>query len=289
MKLKNKYKIITLFCATIISNSFAAVNDLIPSDYEPPLANSTVMSLNYLTKELNTATLPKDQYVKQNTYALRYTYGFDIDGKILALGVAVPYSDLKTHGSTLSSYIGEKSSGLSDTVFSATYWLINDRKTKDFLGLTLTHALSNGKYNESQSLNAGENRYKTTLALGYITKLSDSFLIELSPEIGFYGDNETATSKTEQKNSYALTSNLRYKPTNKYELFVGFQENYLKETIVNDIEQNNNHFYQKYSFGGAYYTDKFNQFMIRFASEADKEYGLKADKEMLVRYRWWFK
>ena len=29
--------------------------------------------------------------------------------------------------------------------------------------------------------------------------------------------------------------------------------------------------------------------MIRFATEADKEYGLKADKEMLVRYRWWFK
>ena len=289
MNLRNKYKFITLFCATIISNSFAAINDLIPSDYEPPLANSTIISLNYLTKELNTATLPKDQYVRQNTYALRYHYGLDIDGKILSLGFALPYSDLNTHGDTLSSYIGEKSTGLSDTVFSATYWFITDRKTRDFLGLTLTHAIANGKYNESQSLNAGENRYKTTLALGYITKLSDSFLIELSPEIGFYGDNETATSRIEQKNSYALTSNLRYKPTNKYELFVGIQENYLKETIKNDVEQNNNHTYQKYSLGGAYYTDKFNQFMIRFATEADKEYGLKAEKEMLVRYRWWFK
>ena len=67
-----------------------------------------------------------------------------------------------------------------------------------------------------------------------------------------------------------------------------FQENYLKETTINDAEQNNNHSYQKYSFGGAYYTDKFDQFMIRFATEADKEYGLKADKEMLIRYRWWF-
>ena len=89
--------------------------------------------------------------------------------------------------------------------------------------------------------------------------------------------------------SYSLTSNLRYKPTKKYELFVGVQENYLKETIVNGKEQNNDHSYQKYSLGGAYYTDKFDQFMIRFATEADKEYGLKADKEMLVRYRWWFK
>ena len=286
-----KSKLLSIICllSCFYQNSNAAVNDLIPSDYEPPLANSTVMSLNYLTKELNTNSLPKDQYVRQNTYALRYTYGLDIDGKILALGVALPYSDLTTHGSTLSSYIGDKSTGLSDTVFSATYWLINDKKNKDFLGLTVTHAIDNGKYNESQGLNTGENSNKTTLAIGYITKLSNYFLIDLSPEIGFYGDNETATYTMEQKNSYALTSNLRYKPTNKYELFVGVQENYLKETVLNNIEQNNNYTYQKYSFGGAYYTDKFNQFMIRFATEADKEYGLKADKEMFIRYRWWFK
>ncbi len=286
-----KPKLLSIICllACFYQSSNAAINDLIPSDYEPPLADSTVMSLNYLTKELNTTTLSKDQYVRQNTYALRYNYGFDINGKILSLGFALPYSDLNTHGNTLSSYIGEKSTGLSDTVFSATYWLITDRKTKDFLGLTITHYINDGKYNESQVLNAGENRNKTTLAIGYITKISDNFLIELSPEVGFYGDNETATSKIEQKNSYAITSNLRYKPTNKYELFVGIQENYLDETIVNGKNQNNDYTYQKYSFGGAYYTDKSGQFIIRFATEADKEYGLKADKEMFVRYRWWFK
>lgn len=84
-----KSKLLTIVCLlSCFHNLNAAINDLIPSDYEPPLANSTVMSLNYLTKELNTNSLPKDQYVNQNTYALRYTYGLDIDGKILALGVA---------------------------------------------------------------------------------------------------------------------------------------------------------------------------------------------------------
>ena len=39
---------------------------------------------------------------------------------------------------------------------------------------------------------------------------------------------------------------------------------------------------------GGYCTDKFHQFMIRFATEADKEYGLEINKEVLVRYRWWF-
>lgn len=286
LNLKNKYIFISLFCA--ISNSFGAVNDIIPGDYQAPLANSTIMSLNYLTKELNTNSLPNNQYIKQNSYALRYTYGFDIDGKILALGVAIPYSDLKTHGDTLSSLIGEKSTGFNDMIFSSTYWFINDRKNKNFLALTMTYTTPSGKYNESQVLNTGDNKYKTTFNLGYITKISENFLIEISPEIAFYGDNETSNSTTEQKTSYAINSNLRYKPNNKYEIFAGFQENYLSETIKNGIEQNNDCFYQKYSFGGAYYTDKFDQIILRFAKEVNKEYGFETDKEILLRYRWSF-
>lgn len=283
----NKYKFLIIIFG-LVSNLFSAVNDLIPSDYEPPLANTSVVSLNYLTKDLTASTLSKEQYVKQNTYVLRYTYGFDIEGNILALGFAIPYSDLKTHGDTLSRYIGEESIGFNNSILSTSYWLINDRKNKEFLALTFTLYTPTGKYNESQSLNAGENRYKGTLAIGYITKLFDDFLFELSPEIGFYGDNQTNNSTIEQKNSYSLSSNLRYKPNNFYELFIGFQENYQGETIKNGIEQNEDYFYQKYSFGGAYYFDKSHQIMIRVAQENNKEYGFETDKEVLLRYRWWF-
>lgn len=244
--------------------------------------------VNYLTKELHTNTLPSNQYVKQNTYALRYSYGFDIDGKILSLAVAIPYSNLKTQGDNLSSFIGEKSSGLSDSIFSSTYWFISDRKNKEFLALTMTLSTPNGKYEESQLLNAGEDRYKTTFNIGYITKISENFIFEISPEIAFYGNNKTENDKIEQKNSYAINSNLRYKPNKKYELFSGFQHNLQSETIKNNIEQNNDYFYQKYSLGAAYYTDKFHQIMVRFAQEADKEYGFKTENEMLLRYRFWF-
>ncbi len=235
---------------------------LSPSDYEPPLANTTVMSLNYLTKELITSSLSKEQYIKQNTYILRYTYGFEIDGKILALSFAVPYSDLKTYGDTLSRYMSEKSVGFSDSALSTSYWLVNDRKNKEFLALTMTLYTPNGEYKESQLLNTGENRYKGTLAIGYITKLVDSFLLELSPEIGFYGDNKTQNTTIEQKNSYSLSSNLRYKPNNFYELFIGFQENYQDKTIKNEIVQNEDYFYQKNSLGGAYYINKSQQITL---------------------------
>lgn len=184
--------------------------------------------------------------------------------------------------------IGEKSTGFNDMIFSSTYWFINDRKNKNFLALTMTYTTPSGKYNESQVLNTGDNKYKTTFNLGYITKISENFLIEISPEIAFYGDNKTSNSTTEQKTSYAINSNLRYKPNNKYEIFAGFQENYQSETIKNGIEQNNDCFYQKYSFGGAYYTDKFDQIILRFAKEVNKKYGFETDKEILLRYRWSF-
>lgn len=285
--MKNIYIILLLICGFVI-NMFSAVNDLIPSDYEPPLVSTTVMSINYLTKELTTSSLSKEEYIKQNTCILRYTYGFDMDGKILALGFAVPYSDLKTYGDTLSRYMGEKSTGFSDIALSTSYWLINDRKNKEFLALTMTLYTPNGEYKESQLLNTGENRYKGTLAIGYITKLVDNFLLELSPEVGFYGDNKTSNSTIEQKNSYSLSSNLRYKPNNFYELFIGFQENYQGETTRNDIEQNKDYFYQKYSFGGAYYISKSKQIMFRIAQENNKEYGFETDKEALLRFRYWF-
>lgn len=283
----NKHKLLIILCG-LVSNLFSAVNDFIPSDYESPLANTSVVSFNYLTKELTTSNLSKEEYIKQNTYFLRYTYGFDIEGKILALGFSLPYSDLKTHGDTLSSYIGEKSTGFNDTVLSASYWLVNDRKNRDFLAITITLYTPNGEYKESQLLNTSENRYKGTLAMGYITKLSESFLLELSPEIGFYGDDKTQNCKIEQKNSYSLSSNLRYKPNNFYELFIGFQENYQDQTIKNKIVQNEDYFYEKYSLGGAYYFNKSNQIMFRIAQEDDKEYGFEVNKESLLRYRYWF-
>ncbi|MDD2698433.1 MAG: transporter [Arcobacteraceae bacterium] len=279
-----------LFIVSYTSSLFlyGAVNDIVPSDYEAPLVDTTSMSVNYLSKRLKTNNLPNN-YVSQNTYAVRYTRGINLNDKTLALSVAIPYTNLTSHGTTLPSYVGKESKGMSDIIFSASYWFVNNRKNKDFLATTMTLAIPNGKYDQTQLLNSGENRYKSTVNLGYISKISNDFIIELSPEIAFYGDANTKNGKLKQKPSYAINSNLRYKPNTKFELFGGFQQNYQSETTVNNIEKNDDCFYQKYSFGGAYYTDKFHQIMVKFAKENDKEFGFQGSNEILLRYRWWFK
>lgn len=88
-----------------------------------------------------------------------------------------------------------------------------------------------GEYNPQQLLNIGENRYKSTLNIGYIQKLSDNVLLELSPELALYGSNNNRFGQTlEQRPSYALTSILRYNQTPQLTLFSGFQQNYGGET-----------------------------------------------------------
>ena len=276
-----------LFAQTIF---YAAVNDPIPTDYEAVPVGKTVMSVNYLTKQLHSKAFGSDDnYIKQSTYALRYTHGFNLGGKTIGLGFAIPYTYLETQGSDLfTNALGDKTNGLSDIVMSATYWYINDKKNRDYLASTITLALENGEYDKSNpnKLNPGENRYKATFAIGYITKISNNFIIELVPEVGVYSENKT--TQTKQNPSYALSSSLRYKPNSKYELFLGAQENYQGNTTKQGISQNNEESYEKYRLGAIYYTDKFNQWMIRAATDTNKEFGTKTKDEILLRYRWWF-
>ena len=274
------------------SNIVAAVFDPLPSDYVAPRPGLTIMSINAFDRTTigpyaNGDKLTSDS-ISQRTYFLRYNYGSSFLGYTTSYGFALPYTQLKTEGSTLGSFIGTKSTGWSDFVLSSTLWLINDKKTQEYLGVTFLLVTPSGNYDDSQVLNTSENRYKYVLNLGYIKPINESISLELSPEIAFYGDNKTNTSTTEQKPSYALNTHIRYKLDKNLELFTGYQYSYNSQTVINGINQNNENSSNKYSFGAIYTTKNYNQFMIRYAKESSKEFGMKVKDEFLVRYRWWF-
>jgi hypothetical protein len=249
------------------------------------------MSINYLNRNnsaySNGNKLTNDS-VSQNTAYLRYNYGSKIGDYPTSYGMAVPISDIKTNGETLSNIIGKESKGLNDIVFNSTIWLKANKKNKEYFALTFILVTPTGEFDENQILNAGENRYKYILNAGYIYPISENLFFEIIPEIAFYGDNKTSIKKVEQKPSFAINTNLRYKINKSYEVFSGYQYSYNSETKVDDVEQNNSFSSNKYSLGIFYYTEKFNQFMIRYAKEDDKKFGMKINDEILIRYRWWF-
>jgi hypothetical protein len=272
--------------------TFAAVLDIVPKDYVAGKSGLNIMSVNFLNKNsigpYSKGEKLTNDSISQKSYFLRYNYLSNIAEFATSYGVVLPYTQLKTEGSTLSSAIGEKSNGLSDSLFTSTIWLKNDKKEKEYLGLTFVLVTPSGKYDDSQTLNTSENRYKYVFALGYIRPLSENITFEISPELAFYGDNKTDSSTTKQEPSYALNTYLRYKLNKSYEAFAGYQYSYNSQTTVNNIEQNNEHSSNKYSLGAIYTTEKYNQFMLRYAKEDSKEFGMKVKDEIFLRYRWWF-
>lgn len=272
------------------TNIFAAVYDVIPSDYEAAKPGIQVMSINYINRTLigpySSGDIQTKDSISQNVYFLRYSYTDELFQNPISYNIALPFTTLETKGEILPNAIGEKAKGMNDTVLSSTYWFKADRKNKDYLALTFILAIPTGEYKETQILNIGENRYKYSLNLGYMTKLTDNTILELSPEFTVYDENEH--TKMQQAPSYAINSNLRYKINKNYEVFTGYQYSYNSKTTIDSIEQNNDFFSNKYSLGAFYYTDKYNQFMFKYTKETSKEFGFKIDNEFMIRYRWWF-
>jgi hypothetical protein len=272
--------------------SFGAVLDVVPKDYIAGPSGINTMSINFVNKNsigpYSKGNKLTNDSITQNTYFLRYNYLSTIGQYSTSYGVVLPYTKLKTNGSTLSSAIGEKSNGLSDSLFTATIWLKNDSKTKEYFGTTFVLVMPSNNYDDSQVLNSSENRYKYIFTAGYIKPISDNLTLEIIPELAFYGNNESSSSTSKQKPSYAISSYLRYKIDKTYELFGGYQYSYNSETTVDNIEQNNEHSSNKYSIGAIYTTEKHNQFMLRYAKEDSKEFGMKVKDEFFLRYRWWF-
>ena len=213
-----------------IQSLYGAVYDAIPSDYIAAKPGIQVISINFLERDLigpyNKGNKLTNDSISQKTFYLRYNYTEQINDYTSSFGFALPFSKLETKGSNLGQFIGKKSTGISDLVLSSTLWLKNDNVNKEYLGLTFLVSLPTGKFEESQTLNSGENRYKYIINMGYIKPLDERFTLEVSPELAFYGDNKTTVKEVEQKPSFAINTNLRYKINKSYEVLSGYKKSY---------------------------------------------------------------
>lgn len=283
----------TLFCFNL-SIVNAAVNEVIPGDYEAPAVGINLATLYFAERKMAGPYVEghklTDETVTSLITAVKFTATVDIGGYTVCPMIALPYSVTKSNGDTISAMLGHESVGFSDVLVGATGWLINDKAKNQYLAATLLLFAPTGEYNPQQLLNIGENRYKSTLNIGYIQKLSDDFLIELSPELALYGTNDNSLGRTiEQDTSYAFTTTIRYNQTPQLTLFSGFQQNYGGETIVDGVTQNDTSRMQKATLGGYYYTLAGTQIFFRYAKEFQTQSGMRTSDDFLLRFQWWFR
>lgn len=289
-------KIVVLFSLLSLYSSIAdaAVNEVIPGDYEAPGIGINLATFYLAEKKMVGPYVGGSRLTNENVTALitalKLTATIDVGGYTVCPMIALPYSMAKSNGDTMSAMIGHESSGFADIIVGATGWLINDKPKNQYLAATLLFFAPTGEYNPQQLLNIGENRYKSTLNIGYVQKLSDNFLIELSPELAVYGqNNDSLGRKIKQDPSYALTTTLRYNQTSQLTLFSGFQQNYGGETIVDGVAQNDSSKMQKATAGMYYYTAGGTQILVKYGKEFATQDGMKTSDDFLLRFQWWFR
>lgn len=207
----------------------AALNDIFPTDHIALPDGKKNVALYALHQDnlgpYKNGNKQRDGEITANLYALRigkhfsfgendkYTFG---PLAVLSWGEGTPNATLRATGI-------KEASGYGDLRLGSALWFHIDRENREYAMVSASAILPTGTYDKTKALNYGENRYRYVLAAGWMRSLSDKWVIDLAPEIVYYGDNTEylGNKRLSQDVSYALTGILRYRVTPAFQLYGG--------------------------------------------------------------------
>jgi hypothetical protein len=269
----------------------AAVNDVLPADFFPLATGTTTFAVYAYDRQFSgpysQGNKLLDGQLSSQIVALRAGHFIEVAGMPISLVVVLPWSQNAVSPKPLARALGEEARGLGDLRFGATGWLVANRVSGEYLGLTGLFFVPTGDYDNRQALNVGENRYKFTLNGGWIKPLGGGFIFELIPEVAWFGNNTNYVGgrTLAQKTAYAISSHLRYRANQNWQFHLGGQINRGGETRINTVDQNNASDNSRLMLGTTYLTDdKSHQLIFRVARDIEVKNGFKTDSEIMMRY-----
>jgi hypothetical protein len=269
--------------------ALAAVNDVVPGDYYPPTDGITVLSLYAFHAEHDgpyvNGSKVLDGNITSQTGVLRAVRGFELGGTTFSAVAVLPWIRAKAD-STAAGLLGDQTNGTSDVRLGVTAWLINNKESATYLGVTNMLVAPTGHHDKTQILNAGDNRWKYILAGGLQKDLSKKLILELSPELVFYETNDQYNNgkRHEKDPSYALTSYLRYRYRPDLHFHVGGQLNGGGKTRVDGVESDSAE-NKRATLGATLFLPERKQLILRYAKDLDIHTGYKNQGEFLLRYQ----
>lgn len=268
----------------------AAVNDIFPGDYFPPKPGSTTASVYLFEREQRGPYAHgKRQFPGQldsQMLALRLVQTGTLGGRTTSAIAVLPWSDSQLQPAPLAAALGKEARGLADVRLGLSTWLINAPEQAHYLALTAMVTAPTGRYQPQQLLNTGENRWKYVLMAGWQKDITPRLLVELAPELAFYGDNDDYQGRRlEQKHSWALTGYLRYRVTPAWHLHLGGQLNRGGATRINGVDQHNAPDNHRVTGGMTWFLPEQQQVILRFGRETRAEHGFRIQNEVALRYQ----
>lgn len=267
------------------------MNDLLPGDYYPLVSGSSTLATYVYDRQAEgpyaQGKLPLKGKLDNQIYALRLGHFFEVGGKPLSLIAVIPWADASVSPRPLAAALGNSASGMGDLRFGATQWLLTDTANGEYLAISAVASLPTGNYDATKILNIGENRSKYTVNLGWYKTLSSAFVLEVSPEIAWYGANNDYLNgkRLEQAQSTAFTTMLRYRASPQWHFHVSHQANAGGATTLNGTVRDDALRNERLMLGTTLTSaDKQHQFIVRVARDTHIDNGFKTSNELLFRY-----
>lgn len=280
---------ITLACA----HAGAAQNDFqFPTDYVA-LPDGAVNVAAYAVSQTLSGPwrdgrqLPGGE-VTTELFAVRATRHFSVgDGGKYTIAPVMVMSAADMHTSVPSlAATGRQASGLGDLRLGSAFWFHVDRANREYGMATLLFTLPTGDYTPGQALNVSENRWKAVLSLGWMQQLGRGWVLELAPEVAFFGDNDRYLSnrRLRQDAAYALTGTLRYRFTPEVHGYVTGQVNRGGATQLTGRPALDGPENTRVAAGFLWFAGGGHQLQLRYARDAVIQNGFRNDGELVLRW-----
>lgn len=278
---------IILACTMLQSLPVSAL-DVLPGAYKPRPAGTDIAQFSYTHTERNKQFIKGNQRsinarLDSDINQLRYIHYMDIAGYRIQQNIILPFG--KFEASQDSSALGS-ASGQADLALSASVWLVNNPETNTYFAITPYLSLPTGDYDNSKSLNLGENRWKLTLQAGLNAEISNKVHFDLATDITTYGNNteygaSSATLKQDQ--SYQATTHLRYIFSPAFQLSAGWSTVWGGETEVNGVKKGDALRTTKFILGAAYLFRPSTQFSGTYSRDLSVKNGFMVSNRLLLR------
>ncbi|MBT9612337.1 MAG: transporter [Burkholderiales bacterium] len=206
-------------------------------------------------------------------------------GSLTAGPVVIASCGRQAAGGAIAA-LGE-ATGCIDPIFGVTVWAINAPAQKNYFGISPYVVAPIGHYDKNKGLNMGENRWKVGVNSGYITSLSERFLLDVVGDIVWHGKNDeygVSARTLEQKPIYNAQIHLRYQIDSTSRVSMSYLHDWGGENSINGVEQRDRKNQGRIRIGGAKFFDANNQLQVELGRDTKIANGFKEDNRLILRY-----
>lgn len=176
---------------------------------------------------------------------------------------------------------------VGDLILASTVWLYRNKEQGQYFGITPIVYIPSGAYDNSRSINLGENRWKGAIQAGYSTQLfSKDLVFQITADVTFFGDNTNfgPTGMTMSQDPVGLFQGwLKYNFSPNFDVRVGLNYSVGGETRVNGISNDDKLSNSNFRAGFSYsFLESYN-FMALYGRDIHVESGFKESDRINLR------